>query len=416
MLTNGPLVRELEHAGRRPPRRRPRRRRVVVHGRADADPPGAHPTGATGADAELHVRRNGPRRGLGGRHPAVRRVRRTTTSCSTSTTPPTASTARRPSSPPTCSARRAIPSASRRSPARTACPSSSTPPTPSARSADGRPVGGFGVAEVFSLSPTKVVVGGEGGLVTTNDEALAERDPDRPRLRQPGELRHRRSPGSTPGCRSCTRRWRWSRWRSSTSTSPAGRTSSPGTGRCLAAVPGICPQHVGARRRVDAQGLHGRRRRGARSASTATRWRSRCGPRASTPAATSRRRSTATRRTADCSRPSYLPRTDWLASRVISLPLWRDLDDDAVEAVADVDRPRPPGRRRGRRSCGGRHECPRHRRRRLHRVPPRRRARRRGHARRGARRPLDRRAATTWRADGRPRRRRRHRSRRGRRR
>ena len=31
-----------------------------------------------------------------------------------------------------------------------------------------------------------------------------------------------------------------------------------------------------------------------------------------------------------------LPRTDWLASRVISLPLWRDLDDAAVEAVADV--------------------------------------------------------------------------------
>jgi dTDP-4-amino-4,6-dideoxygalactose transaminase len=38
----------------------------------------------------------------------------------------------------------------------------------------GRPVGGFGVAEVFSLSPTKVVVAGEGGLVTTNDPALAE--------------------------------------------------------------------------------------------------------------------------------------------------------------------------------------------------------------------------------------------------
>jgi dTDP-4-amino-4,6-dideoxygalactose transaminase len=39
---------------------------------------------------------------------------------------------------------------------------------------DGQPVGGFGAAEVFSLSPTKVVVAGEGGLVATRDAALAE--------------------------------------------------------------------------------------------------------------------------------------------------------------------------------------------------------------------------------------------------
>lgn len=37
----------------------------------------------------------------------------------------------------------------------------------------GRPVGGFGTAEVFSLSPTKVAVAGEGGLVATGDEDLA---------------------------------------------------------------------------------------------------------------------------------------------------------------------------------------------------------------------------------------------------
>ncbi len=37
----------------------------------------------------------------------------------------------------------------------------------------GRPVGGFGTAEVFSLSPTKVAVAGEGGLVTTRDASLA---------------------------------------------------------------------------------------------------------------------------------------------------------------------------------------------------------------------------------------------------
>lgn len=38
----------------------------------------------------------------------------------------------------------------------------------------GVPIGGFGTAEVFSLSPTKVVVAGEGGLVATNDTALAQ--------------------------------------------------------------------------------------------------------------------------------------------------------------------------------------------------------------------------------------------------
>lgn len=36
-------------------------------------------------------------------------------------------------------------------------------------------VGGFGTAEVFSFSPTKLVVGGEGGLVATRDALLAER-------------------------------------------------------------------------------------------------------------------------------------------------------------------------------------------------------------------------------------------------
>jgi dTDP-4-amino-4,6-dideoxygalactose transaminase len=38
-----------------------------------------------------------------------------------------------------------------------------------------RPVGGFGRAEVFSCSPTKVVTSGEGGIVATNDEELAKK-------------------------------------------------------------------------------------------------------------------------------------------------------------------------------------------------------------------------------------------------
>lgn len=39
----------------------------------------------------------------------------------------------------------------------------------------GTPIGGNGIAEVFSLSPTKVVVAGEGGLVSTTDPDLAAR-------------------------------------------------------------------------------------------------------------------------------------------------------------------------------------------------------------------------------------------------
>ena len=39
----------------------------------------------------------------------------------------------------------------------------------------GTMVGGFGDAEVFSLSPTKLLIAGEGGIIATNDDILAER-------------------------------------------------------------------------------------------------------------------------------------------------------------------------------------------------------------------------------------------------
>jgi len=42
-------------------------------------------------------------------------------------------------------------------------------------SVGGKHVGGFGTAEVFSFSPTKLVVAGEGGLVATRDAELAEK-------------------------------------------------------------------------------------------------------------------------------------------------------------------------------------------------------------------------------------------------
>ena len=41
-----------------------------------------------------------------------------------------------------------------------------------------RPVGSQGDAQVYSLSPTKLLIAGEGGIVATNDDDLAE-DPYR---------------------------------------------------------------------------------------------------------------------------------------------------------------------------------------------------------------------------------------------
>jgi len=38
---------------------------------------------------------------------------------------------------------------------------------------EGMPLGGHGKAEIFSLSPTKVMIAGEGGIVATNDDAIA---------------------------------------------------------------------------------------------------------------------------------------------------------------------------------------------------------------------------------------------------
>ena len=40
---------------------------------------------------------------------------------------------------------------------------------------DGAPVGREGLAQVFSTSPTKLLITGEGGVVATDDDALAER-------------------------------------------------------------------------------------------------------------------------------------------------------------------------------------------------------------------------------------------------
>jgi dTDP-4-amino-4,6-dideoxygalactose transaminase len=57
-----------------------------------------------------------------------------------------------------------------------------------------RPLGGFGLAEVFSLTPTKVLSSAEGGLITTDDEALADRLRVARNYGNPGDY-HTRFPG-----------------------------------------------------------------------------------------------------------------------------------------------------------------------------------------------------------------------------
>ena len=82
----------------------------------------------------------------------------------------------------------------------------------------GRPVGGFGVAEIFSMSPTKLVVAGEGGIVATNDASLAETVRMGRDYGDPGDY-NTAFPGSTRACPSSTPRWRSSRSSISTITS-----------------------------------------------------------------------------------------------------------------------------------------------------------------------------------------------------
>ena len=174
ILTNGPLVRELEaqvadrlgvgHVVAV----------VVVHRRADADDPGARPPRATGGDAELHVRGHRPRRGVGRRHPRF-------AECGTDDfLLDVDDAAARLDGAAAIVATHVFGAPCHPERVEELAAAAGVPVVFDAAHAlgatrGGRPVGGFGAAEVFSLSPTKVVVAGEGGLVTTNDAALAER-------------------------------------------------------------------------------------------------------------------------------------------------------------------------------------------------------------------------------------------------
>jgi dTDP-4-amino-4,6-dideoxygalactose transaminase len=197
----------------------------------------------------------------------------------------------------------------------------------------GRALGTFGDAEVFSLSPTKPMTAGEGGLVTTHDEGLAERIRLGLDYGNPGDYDTRfaglnarmselhaavgvESLAELDGHLAVRREL-------------AGRYVA-----ALAGIPGVTPQAVepgdestwkdftvvvdeaafGLDRDVLAEAL--------RAEGVDTRqyfW-----------PPVHRQQAHA----AFADRP--LPATDWVASRVVSLPLWRDMPPGSVERVAEL--------------------------------------------------------------------------------
>jgi dTDP-4-amino-4,6-dideoxygalactose transaminase len=197
----------------------------------------------------------------------------------------------------------------------------------------GRPLGTFGDAEVFSLSPTKPMTSGEGGIVATRDAALAERVRLGVDYGNPGDydtrfagLNARMSElHAAVGLESlvdldehlAVRRALADRYRVA-----------------LAGIPGVTPQAVdpgdastykdftvivdesafGLDRDTVARALK------AEGVDTRPYFHP----------AVHRQEAYADLAPAD------LPRTDWLADRVISLPLWRAMPPTAVSTIADV--------------------------------------------------------------------------------
>jgi dTDP-4-amino-4,6-dideoxygalactose transaminase len=199
----------------------------------------------------------------------------------------------------------------------------------------GRPIGGFGAAEVFSLSPTKPVAAGEGGLVTTGDGVLADR------------IRIGRDYGN-PGTYDMAfvgLNARMTELHAALALESLAMLDdhlarrahlAAGYRTHLAGVPGIHPQQIAPGDTsthktftvVIDETAFGVDRDTLVSAL------------ASEGIDTRRYFSPPVHRhDAYAHLPaSDLPRTDWVSSRVVSLPMWRDLDDESVEAVADVIR------------------------------------------------------------------------------
>ena len=278
---------------------------------------------------------------------------------------------------------------------------------------DGRPLGTFGDAEVFSLSPTKPMTSGEGGLVAVRDDALAERVRLGVDYGNPGDY----------------------------DTRFAGLNARMSELHAAVGLESLVEldDHLATRRRLADDyrkalaGIGGRDAPRGRSPTTSRRTRT------SRSSSTSRSSgSTATPSPRRCkaegidTRPYFyppvhrqqayadlpavdLPATDWVAgpghqpAAVARHAARRRSTRSPTSSTASAPTPATCGGRSRRGPRAGRDACPRHRRRRLHRVAPRRRpagpGRRGGRARQPVHGPARERA----------RRRRAHRGRRGRR-
>ena len=196
-----------------------------------------------------------------------------------------------------------------------------------------RQVGALGLAEVFSLSPTKPLVAGEGGLVATSDAALAER------------LRHGRDYGNSgdydptfPGLNA-----RMSELHAAVALESLDRLDAHLARRrelaaryraALAAVPGLVPQHVEPGDATTAKlftVVVDEQRYGLRRDDVVAALRAE-GVDTRTYFSPPVHRQAAYRHLP----PVELPDTDWVAARVVNLPLWRDMPDDVPERVVEA--------------------------------------------------------------------------------
>jgi dTDP-4-amino-4,6-dideoxygalactose transaminase len=197
----------------------------------------------------------------------------------------------------------------------------------------GRAVGGFGSAEVFSLSPTKPLVAGEGGLVTSNDGDLAER------------VRFGRDYGN-PGdydARFAGLNARMSELHAAVALESlteldvhlARRRQLAELYRgLLASLPGLAVQRVDPVAESTYKDL------------TVVVDESRFGVARDDVVGCLAAEGIDTRRyfwppvhrqrAYRTLPPVELPATDWLAARVVSLPLWRDLTDDDIRTISTV--------------------------------------------------------------------------------
>ncbi|HEX8804395.1 MAG TPA: DegT/DnrJ/EryC1/StrS family aminotransferase [Acidimicrobiales bacterium] len=197
----------------------------------------------------------------------------------------------------------------------------------------GRPLGGFGDAEVFSLSPTKVVIAGEGGLVALRDDALAARVRLGVDYGNPGDY-----DTQFAGLNA-----RMSELHAAIALESLAeldvhleirRSLAARYGTALAGVPGVTPQVV------DADDLSTYKDYTVVVDETVY------GLDRDTLVAALRAEGIDTRpyfwppvhrqsAYAHLGTPE-LPRTDWVSSRVVSLPLWRDMPEGSVERVVEA--------------------------------------------------------------------------------